>query len=48
MLLTKRAVLNKKEKDWEYVVKMTLIMRDLMIGNPKLKDLGFAEEAFGA
>ena len=37
----------QKEKDWEYVVKMTLIMRDLMIGNPKLKELGFAEEALG-
>jgi L-fucose isomerase len=37
----------QKAKDWEYVVKMTLIMRDLMIGNPKLKALGFAEEALG-
>jgi len=37
----------QKEKDWEYVVKMTLIIRDLMIGNPKLKELGFAEEALG-
>jgi len=37
----------QKEKDWEYVVKMTLIMRDLMIGNPKLKEIGFAEEALG-
>jgi len=37
----------QKEKDWEYVVKMTLIMRDLMIGNPRLKELGFAEEALG-
>lgn len=38
---------NHKEKDWETVVKMTLIMRDLMIGNNKLKDLGFIEEAQG-
>ncbi len=37
----------QKEKDWEYVVKMTLIMRDLMIGNSRLKELGFAEEALG-
>ena len=37
----------QKEKDWEYVVKMTLIMRDLMIGNPKLAELGFLEEALG-
>ncbi len=32
---------------WEYVVKMTIIFRDLMIGNPKLIELGFAEEACG-
>lgn len=36
-----------KDKDWEFVVKMTLIIRDLMIGNKKLKDMGFAEEAHG-
>jgi L-fucose/D-arabinose isomerase len=32
---------------WEYVVKMTLIMRDLMIGNPELAKMGFGEEALG-
>jgi len=37
----------QKEKDWAYVVKMTIIMRDLMIGNPRLKEIGFAEEALG-
>jgi L-fucose isomerase len=35
------------EKDWEFVVKMTLIVKDLMEGNPKLKELGFGEEALG-
>ena len=38
---------NRKDWEWEIVVKMTLIMRDLMIGNPKLKELGFGEEALG-
>jgi L-fucose/D-arabinose isomerase len=37
----------KKDKDWEFAVKMTIIMRDLMQGNPKLKDRGFKEEAIG-
>jgi L-fucose isomerase len=37
----------QKDKDWEFVVKMTIIIRDLMFGNPKLKELGFGEEAFG-
>lgn len=36
-----------KDKDWEFVVKMTLIVRDLMVGNPKLKEIGFGEEALG-
>jgi len=37
----------KKDQDWEFVVKMAIIMKDLMVGNPKLKALGFAEEALG-
>lgn len=37
----------EKEKQWETCVKMTLIARDLMIGNPVLAELGFAEEANG-
>jgi L-fucose isomerase len=37
----------QKDKEWETVVKMTLIARDLMVGNPKLKKLGFGEEALG-
>ena len=36
-----------KDKNWETVVKMAIIARDLMIGNPKLKELGFGEEALG-
>ncbi len=37
----------RKDWEWEIVVKMTLIARDLMIGNPKLKEMGFGEEAKG-
>lgn len=36
-----------KDKDWAFAVKMALIMRDLMIGNPKLKEMGFGEESLG-
>ena len=32
---------------WEYCTKMTLIARDLMVGNPRLAELGFGEEANG-
>lgn len=37
----------EKDADWEFVVKMTLIIRDLMTGNEKLKKMGFKEEAIG-
>ena len=36
-----------KDRDWATVVKMTLITRDLLIGNPRLGELGFLEEATG-
>nr|WP_269779165.1 L-fucose isomerase [Propioniciclava soli] len=32
---------------WDYCTKMTLIGRDLMVGNPRLAELGFGEEALG-
>jgi len=38
---------DKKDKDWQTVVKMALITRDLMTGNPRLSELGFGEEALG-
>ncbi|MDQ0900379.1 L-fucose isomerase [Paenibacillus sp. V4I7] len=37
----------KKDQDWETVVKMSLIVRDLMVGNPRLADIEFGEEALG-
>lgn len=43
----KRKTREQKDADWEFVVKMMIIVRDLMIGNPKLKELGFKEESLG-
>jgi L-fucose isomerase len=37
----------QKDRDWETVVKMFLIARDLLVGNPRLAELGFGEEAMG-
>ena len=37
----------QKDDDWEFVVKMTMIIRDLLIGNEKLNEMGFGEEANG-
>ncbi len=38
---------DKKRYEWETVIKMTIIFRDLMIGNNKLAELGFIEESLG-
>ena len=38
---------SEKDGDWEFVVKMTIIIRDLMEGNPKLAEMGHGEEAQG-
>ena len=35
------------EKQWEFVAKMTLIVKDIMLGNDKLNDIGRHEEALG-
>ncbi len=37
----------KKDEVWETIVKMTLIIRDLMLGSEKLREMGYSEEAFG-
>jgi L-fucose isomerase len=37
----------QKDEDWEVSVKMAMIARDLMVGNPRLAELGFGEEAHG-
>ncbi len=37
----------QKDQDWEVCVKMALIARDMMVGNPRLAELGFGEEALG-
>ncbi len=37
----------QKDLDWAYVVKMAIVMRDMMVGNPKLAEMGFGEEAVG-
>lgn len=43
----KQRTREQKDADWEICVKMALIGRDLMVGNPRLKEMGFGEEAEG-
>ena len=35
------------DRDWEFCLKLTLICRDLMVGNKKLSKLGYHEESLG-
>ena len=35
------------DKGWEFIVKMTLFIRDILYGNKKLDKLGWHEEALG-
>ena len=37
----------QKDEEWEFVVKMTLIVKDIMEGNERLADKGFVEESLG-
>ncbi len=38
---------DEKEKDWEFSIKMTLIIKDILFGNEKLAEMGWLEEAKG-
>jgi len=37
----------QKDQDWAVSVMMALIARDLMVGNPRLAEIGYGEEALG-
>ena len=45
--IIRRSKVIPADKDWEFVVKMTLVIRDILYGNPKLDELGWHEEALG-
>ncbi len=37
----------ENRRAWEWSIKMAMIGRDLMVGNPRLAELGYGEEALG-
>ena len=37
----------KKKEDWEISIKMALIIKDIIKGNPKLAEMGYYEESLG-
>ena len=45
--IIRRSKVVPADKDWEFVTKMTLIVRDIMYGNKKLDEMGWHEEALG-
>ncbi len=42
-----RSTPEEEASQWEFVAKMTLIIKDIMLGNPKLAEMGWEEEANG-
>ncbi|MFZ2538541.1 MAG: L-fucose isomerase [Oscillospiraceae bacterium] len=47
MDIVKKSKTVPADKDWEFIVKQTLVCRDIMLGNPKLAKMGWNEEALG-
>ncbi len=45
-VITKSKVVDP-DKDWEFIAKMTIIIKDILFGNPKLAEMGWKEEALG-
>lgn len=45
-IITKSKVV-PADKDWEFITKMTIVMRDILYGNEKLDEMGWHEEALG-
>ncbi len=35
------------EEDWQFIAKLTIVMRDILHGNPRLAEIGWNEEALG-
>lgn len=45
--IIRRSKVVDPDKDWEFIAKMTLVIRDILYGNKKLDDMGWHEEALG-
>ena len=43
----KRNTPEEDEKEWEFIAKMTLIIKDILLGNPKLAEMDWIEESHG-
>jgi len=45
--IIKKSKVVPADKDWEFIAKFSVIVNDIMFGNPKLDELGWHEEALG-
>ncbi|MGN1195908.1 MAG: L-fucose isomerase [Acutalibacteraceae bacterium] len=45
--IIKKSKIVPADKDWEFIAKMTIIVRDILYGNKKLDEMGWHEEALG-
>ncbi|MDP4132862.1 MAG: L-fucose isomerase, partial [Bacillota bacterium] len=45
-IITKSKVI-PADKDWDFITKFTIIVKDILFGNPKLDEMGYHEEALG-
>ena len=45
--IIKKSKVVPADKDWEFIAKFSIVVRDILYGNKKLDDLGWHEEALG-
>ena len=45
--IIKKSKVVAPDKDWEFVAKMTIVIKDILYGNKKLDEMGWHEEALG-
>ena len=45
--IIKKSKVVDADKDWEFIAKFTIIVNDILYGNPKLDEMGWHEEALG-
>ena len=45
--IIRRSKVVPADKDWEFIARMTIVIRDILFGNEKLADMGWHEEALG-
>ena len=45
--MIRRSKVVAPDKDWEFITKMTLVVRDILFGNKKLDEMGWHEESLG-